>query len=151
MLLNIHMVFWQSYIVVLWGVYAFCGFLLGLKNKKNSFGLCNVFNPLGAFVWIDAIVFGLFFFLVSIFCLLLNQWIIFLLIISVFWMIRSLGEVLYWFLEQFAVKHRNPPHTLWPYEWFKGEEVWIVMQIFWQCIAVVGIVTSVVLFSRLKF
>jgi len=141
---------WQGFFVVFWGVYAFSGFLLGLKNKKNPFGLCNTFNPIGAFVWIDAIVFGLFFFLVSIFSFLFKQWNLFLLIAAVFWTIRSLGEVIYWFLEQFATKHRNPPHTLWPYKWFKGEEVWIVMQIFWQCIAVIGIVTSLYLWTLLR-
>lgn len=140
----------QSFTIIFCGVYAFIGFLMGWRNKKNPFGLCNIFNPLGAFVWIDAIVFGLFFSLISAVCLLLNQWIIFLLVISTFWTIRSLGEVLYWFLEQFGTKHRNPPHTLWPYKWFKGEEVWIVMQIFWQCIAVIGIVTSLYLWTLLR-
>ncbi len=144
------MIFWQSIIVVVWGAYALGAFLMGVKNKKNPFGLCNIFNPLGAFVWIDAIVFGLFFLMTSVFCLLSNQWILFLLIISVFWTIRSLGEVLYWFLEQFATNHRNPPHTLWPYKWFKGDEVWIVMQIFWQVVAVIGIVASIWLFRHLN-
>lgn len=139
------MIFWQNFFVVLWGVYALSGFLMGIKNKKNPFGLCNIFNPLGAFVWIDAVVFGLFFLMTSVFCLLSNQWVLFLLIISVFWTIRSLGEVLYWFLEQFATNHRNPPHTLWPYKWFKGEEVWIVMQIFWQVISVIFIVATIYL------
>jgi len=139
------MIFWQSIIVVVWGVYALSGFLMGIKNKKNPFGLCNIFNPIGAFVWIDAIVFGLFFLMTSVFCLLSNQWVLFLFILSVFWTIRSMGEVLYWFLEQFATTHRNPPHTLWPYRWFKGEEVWIVMQIFWQCLSVIFIVTTIYL------
>lgn len=144
------MFFWQNILVFLFGLYSLSGFLLGLKHRKNPLSLCNTFNPIGAFVWVDAVVFGLFFSLVSLFCLVFSQWMLFLLITSVFWTVRSIGEQIYWFHEQFASKHRNSPHTLWPYRWFKGEEVWIVMQIFWQCVAVVGIIASVLLFGRLK-
>lgn len=132
----------QIIIVLLWGIYSFIAFFLGWRHRKNPFGLSRWFLPLGAFVWTDTIVFGLFFFLVSAFCLVTNQFILFLLIFSVFWTIRSVGEQVYWFLEQFAVAHKNAPHTLWPKKWFKGQESWIVMQITWQCVSAIFIVLS---------
>lgn len=138
----------QVIIVLAFGAYSLAAFLLGLKHRKNPLGLTKLFLPLTVFVWVDAVVFGLFFFLVSVFCLLTNQFILFLLIFSVFWTVRSIGETIYWFMEQFTSKHLNPPRTLWPSKFYKGDEVWIVMQIFWQCVSVVGIITSVYLFSK---
>ncbi len=138
----------QTVIVLAFGIYSLTGFLFGLKNRKNPLGLTKLFLPLTVFVWADAVVFGLFFFLVSVFCLLTSDFILFLLIFSVFWTVRSIGETIYWFIEQFASKHLNPPSTLWPSKFYKGDEVWIVMQIFWQCVSVVGIITSVYLFSK---
>ncbi len=142
---------WQNIIVLTLGIVACSSFLIGLKNRKNPFGLCKIFNPLGAFVWVDAVIFGLFFTLVSVFCLIIQEWTLFLVVFFVFWTVRSTGEQIYWFLEQFAQKHRNPPHTLWPYKFFKGEEVWIVMQIFWQCVSVISITILIyLLISMLK-
>lgn len=136
-------------LLLIFFVYSLIGFSYGLKNKKNPYGLAKLFLPLGAFVWVDTIVFGLFFSLTSLVCLVLKQPLLFLLIYSVFWAVRSIGEQVYWFLEQFAIHHRNPPHTLWPKRWFKGEESWIVMQTVWQCVTVVSIVASVYLFVLL--
>lgn len=133
----------QTDFVVFFAFYAFLGFILGIKNRRVPFGECRILNPLGAFVWIDAVVFGLFFTLVAIFCLFFEQFVLFCLIFTIFWAIRSIGEQVYWFLEQFAVTHRNKPQTLMPYRFFKGEETWIVMQIFWQCVSVVAIIASI--------
>lgn len=138
---------WQNLVLVLFLVYSLAGFFYGLKYKKNPYGLCKRFTLIGAFVWTDAFIFGLFFSLISILCLLLQQWVLFGLIYSVFWLVRSIGEQIYWFHEQFAVSHRNSPHTLLPSKLFKGEEVWIVMQTFWQCVSVVSVVASVYIVS----
>jgi hypothetical protein len=137
---------YQQIIVSMILLYSFSAFLLGIKNRKNPFGLSKLFLPISVFVWVDAVVFGFFFTLVSLFSLAFHQWILFWLMFAVFWAIRSIGEQVYWFLEQFTQVHRNPPHTLWPHKWFKGQETWIVMQIFWQCISVVSIIFSVYLF-----
>ncbi len=138
---------WQNLVLVLFLVYSLAGFFYGLKYKKNPYGLCKRCTLIGAFVWTDAFIFGLFFSLISILCLLLQQWVLFGLIYSVFWLVRSIGEQIYWFHEQFAVSHRNSPHTLLPSKLFKGEEVWIVMQTFWQCVSVVSVVASVYIVS----
>lgn len=136
----------EQFILLLIFLYSLLAFLSGFRNRKNPFGISRRFLPFSAFVFIDSVVFGPFFVIVSLFCLLLNQWILFLLIFSVFWTVRSIGEQVYWFHEQFAVKHRNVPSTLWPHKLFKGEEIWVVMQTFWQCISVIGIILSVYLF-----
>lgn len=133
--------------MVLFLFYSSIAFLMGLSRRKNPFGLTPQFNLISAFVWVDAIVFGAFFALASLLCLILQDFILFLLIFFVFWTIRSVGEQMYWFHEQFSLKHKNPPHTLWPSKFFKGEEVWIVMQIVLQCISVVSLISSVYLFS----
>lgn len=133
----------ENIILVSFLLYSLAGFLYGLSNRKNPYGLCKRFTLIGAFVWTDAFIFGLFFSLINILCLVLQQWVLFGLIYSVFWLVRSIGEQVYWFHEQFAVTHRNSPHTLWPSKVFKGEEVWIVMQTFWQCVSVVSIVSII--------
>jgi len=139
----------QTALILSWGVYSLFGFIYGYAKtakRNNPYGLCYWFNPLGAFVWADAVVFGLFFFLVSIVSLLLQDFILFLLFFFVFWTIRSIGEQVYWFLEQFAVQHRNPEHTLWAHRFFPRNSVWIANQIYWQCVSVIAIIGSVYLF-----
>ena len=137
----------QNIFLSLFFVYSLSALLLGLKHRKNPFGLTHQYVLLGSFVWVDAAVFGAFFSLVSLLCIFLSDFILFLLIFSVFWTIRSIGEQIYWFLEQFANTHRNKPRTLWPSKIYKGEEVWIVMQTVMQCISVVFIISSVYLLS----
>lgn len=141
--------FWQI-ILIVFGLYSLTALLKGYyktKIKNNPYGLSYWFNPISSYVWADAVVFGAFFFFVSFLCLVLNDFILFLLIFSVFWTVRSIGESIYWFLEQFAVQHRNPEHTLWFSKWFPKNSSWIANQIINQCIATVGIVLSVYLFS----
>lgn len=139
----------QFLLVVLWGMYACSAFIRGLrqvKSKNNPYGLCAEFNLLGAFVWADAVIFGAFFTGVSIAILIVQDFILFLLSISLFWTIRSVGEQMYWFMEQFAVNHRNPEHTLWFSKYFKRNSSWIAMQIYWQCISVISIISTVYFF-----
>ena len=141
---------WQYIIVIFVAVYSLGGFLLGYKQtklKRNPYGLSKWFNPLGSFVWADAVIFGLFFFLTSVLSLVLKDFILFLLVFSVFWTVRSIGESTYWFLEQFADTHKNPEHTLWISRWFTRNSSWIANQIVNQCITVIGIITSAYLFK----
>lgn len=140
----------QTIIIVLFGVYSLLGFFLGLKNtrfKKNPYGLTPWLNPMGAFVWTDAVTFGAFFFLASVISYILQDFTLLLLIYSVFWVVRSVGESFYWFLEQFAEKHKNKPENLKGHKFFPGESIYIHYQIFWQCVSVVSIIASVYLFS----
>lgn len=141
----------QLIFLLLWFGYAMGGFLLGLRQtyyKKNPYGLSFWLNPLGAFVWGDAVIFGIFNMLIVFVAIILKDFILFLLLTSVFWVVRSIGEQMYWFHEQFATNHRNLEHTLRLSKFFPRNSVWIAMQIYWQCVSVVAIVSSVYLFFR---
>lgn len=146
------MYLWQNIIVILFAVYSLGGFFLGFRKtyyKKNPFGLTPFLNFLGAFVWADGVVFGLFFFLTSLFAIVVQNFLLFCLVYSVFWVIRSLGEQSYWFHEQFTLHHKNPPHTLKMSKFYPGESIWVHYQIFWQCISVISIISSVYFFVQL--
>jgi hypothetical protein len=137
-------------LIIAWGLYALAGLLWGLKHSRQSQTnqLSPLFLPLGAFVWADAVVFGLFWLLVVGLCLLIGDWLLFLLIGSVFWAVRSLGEMIYWLNEQFSTVHRNPPEKFkFLFKFFPNDSVWFVYQIFWQCVLVISLVVSVKLFS----
>lgn len=113
------------------------------KYKKNAYGKTKSLFFIGAFVWADAVVFGLFWTIVTISIIYLKDLRLFLLIISVFWVVRGLGESIYWFNQQFSTVNRNPikHHTL--YTIFHDDSVWFVDQIIWQCITVLSIVASI--------
>lgn len=69
---------------------------------------------LGAFVWEDLFVISLFSFGSLLATLLARDWRVGLLIYLVFWVIRNLGEMIYWFLQQF-----NQP-TVYPHNQYHG-------------------------------
>ena len=141
---------WQTTILVLFLFYSILGFVKGLhesKDRKNAYGSSTVFNLLGAFVWADAVVFGIFWVVVVSFCLYLNDWLLFLLVYSVFWMVRSVGEVIYWFNQQHSTVIRKKPEDLWFFKYFHNDSVWFVYQIYWQCFLVITIILSVYLFN----
>jgi len=140
------MYFWQKIFLLASSFFSFSGFLKGLyqcKNKKNPFGLTSIYNIIGAFVWGDTVVFGLFWTIIPLTALLLNDWLLFLLIISLFWLFRSIGEMIYWFSQQFSGKVRNPPENLRLFSLFSGDSVWFAHQIIYQCLAVISTVLSI--------
>jgi hypothetical protein len=141
----------QQIILLIFAAFNFAIFFKAFrecKTKKNAFGLTPWLNFLGAFVWGDAVVFSLFWALVSLVTWWLNDWLLFWLIVSVFWAVRSWGETIYWLNQQFSTIERNPPkkHILYPI--FHNDSVWFVHQIIWQCVTVISIVVSLY-FGRL--
>lgn len=145
------MIWWQTIILIFIALYSTVAFFQGFKNtyiKKNPYGLTPRFNILGSFVWVDAVVFGAFFSIVSVVSILFQNINLFLLVFCVFWVIRSVGEQIYWFLEQFADKNRNKPENLPMSKYFPGKSVYIYTQIFWQCISVIAIILSVYFFLQ---
>ena len=138
---------WQKIIIIIWGIISFALFVKGFKeskDKKNAYGLTPFF-PFGAFVWGDAVVFGFFWTAVFVVVLILNDWTLFLLIISVFWVVRSIGETIYWFNQQFSKINRNPPEKNWMFKYFHNDSVWFIHQIGWQCVTVISIIFSIYL------
>lgn len=139
---------WQKGTVLVYGLFALVGFLTGLREcrvKKNSYGKTHIFNLLGAFAWGDAVIFGLFWALVSLAVFWLNDWLLFLLFLAIFWLVRSFGETVYWFNQQFARADKNPSERFWFTKIFHNESVWFVHQVIWQCVLVVSIILSLYL------
>lgn len=115
------------------------------KHHKNAFGLTRHLFFIGAFVWADVVVFSPFWIIASTIPIYLKSWTVFLLIVSVFWLVRSIGETLYWFHQQFSPINRNPIETLPLKSVFHNDSIWFVHQIFWQCITVLTIITTIYL------
>lgn len=136
---------WQALFLL---AYASTSLFLAVKGfyesskKGNAFGTVHSFT-MGAYVWGDAVVFGAFWFLVSIVTLLLSDWVLFWLIFSLFWVVRSFGETIYWFNEQHAVKKRVNIKKKYLYKYFHNDSVLFIYQIIQQCITVVALVASI--------
>jgi hypothetical protein len=111
---------------------------LGQLKKNNPGGITPWLLPFGIFVWGDGLILGLFWFFVSLFVLWTNNWQLFFLIYLLFWMVRSSGEVLYWFMQQFSAVVKDPPETLWLSKLMPGESVWFGYQLIWQCVFVIS-------------
>jgi hypothetical protein len=144
------MAFWQRILIIIYALTSLLVFIKGFyesKYKKNAFSLARPLVFWGAFVWGDAVIFGLFWILVSTTTLVLDDWILFLLTLSIFWGVRSLGETIYWFNQQFSTINRNPPEHLPWRSVFHNDSVWFIHQIIWQCVTVVSIILSIYLAS----
>ncbi len=140
---------WHTYFVIAYGIFSLVGALLGYYQSKRGRTYSNdgIFNLIGAFVWADATVFGLFWVFACVAVLFLNSWTLFLLLLSVFWLVRSIGETIYWFNQQFSTVHRSNPENFYIYRIFGDDSVWFVWQIFWQCVTVVTLITTVLMFK----
>ncbi|HSX08747.1 MAG TPA: hypothetical protein VLF93_01180 [Candidatus Saccharimonadales bacterium] len=139
---------WETIFLSFFALFSFSIFIKGLVEsyKKNAKGVTILLYWIGIFVWADAVVFGLFWFLASLFVLFIfRSWLLFLLIFSVFYLVRSIGETIYWFNQQFSHLERNPPHTLIGYRLFKDDSLWFVYQMWWQCIIVISVITTIYL------
>jgi len=138
---------WQQIIVSVFGVTSLTLFLVGFyqtKYKKNAFGNFYPLNLIGAFVWGDAVVFGIFWSVVSAIVLARGDFILFLLVFSVFWLVRSAGEAIYQLLQQFSTKELNSINNF-PFlkSIFHNESMWFAYQIYWQCITVTTLLFSI--------
>lgn len=112
-------------------------------RKGNSFGLIRKFSFLGIFVWGDALILSLFWSVTAVICLWLQDLWLFLSIVSIFWLVRSVGETFYWFLQQFASEKRDAPESLIGYNLVKNESIWFIYQVMWQCLTVISVMSSI--------
>lgn len=113
------------------------------KRNKNAFGESKLYIPLGAWVWGDVFILGIFWLLTSIFLFIYWDLNLFILFVSVFWVIRSFGEFTYWLNQQFSTVMRNPPKNLLFHNIFHNDSIWFIYQIIWQCLTVVAIISSI--------
>lgn len=138
----------QATVVVLWGFLGLAISLAGFyqcRSRRKAYGATPLLLPFGSFVWGDAAIFGLFWLAAALVCFLLGDWLLFLLITSLFWVVRSLGEMIYWFNQQFSKVNRNPPEDKLIFRIFHNDAVWFVYQIVWQCVLVAALVASIYL------
>jgi hypothetical protein len=132
--------------LIFFAAISFIVFLLGsIKSIKNNNAYGNTFPlyVMGIFVWGDAMVFGLFWTLASLFSLAIRSWLFFLLVESVFWIVRSFGETIYWFNQQFSVVKRAPAKKLPGYAYLENDSIWFVYQILWQCVTIISIISAI--------
>lgn len=114
-----------------------------VRFKNNPFGLTPWLLPLGIFVWGDAMIFGLFWAFSAVLAWVLKDWYLFWLIFSVFWVVRGLGETVYWLNQQFSTIDRNPFQKILGGKFFNNDSIWFVYQIIWQCVMVFGTIASI--------
>ena len=141
---------YEKIFFIVFSFYSAVCFIKGyLETKKgNPFGLSKLSLLIGAYVWADNVVFGLFWLLATSIAFLKGDLILFGLIYSIFWTIRGLGETMYWLNEQFSTIQRNPPESLAFFRLFKNDSVWFIHQIINQCITVAAII-SVIYFIKI--
>ena len=138
---------WQAVFIFLYSLHGALGTIHGYHKcrKGNSYGWTPQYYLHGAFVWGDILVFGIFWPIVGAISLIRQDWLLFLLIQALFWLVRSLGETIYWFNEQFAAKNRNHPASLPGFHIFGNDSIWYVYQIIAQLITVISLVATIVL------
>lgn len=113
-------------------------------RKGNYHGEAFPFHPLGAYVWADAVVFGLFWTVSTIVLYKIGDWNLFWAYYFVFSAVRYLGETIYWFNEQFAGKKLEDTKKKWPYRFFKDEKVVrFTYQTIAQCLTVVSVILAI--------
>ena len=127
------------------GLYALTAFILGISQivKRNPYGLTHQYSILGIFVWGDAVLISPFWMALSTAYLKHQNLSFSLFAMSVFWSVRSLGEMIYWLNQQFATHKRDLPETLWLYKLVRSDAIWFMYQVFWQMILVISIIGSV--------
>jgi hypothetical protein len=115
-----------------------------LKSKKGeSFVVTNYLFFLGIFVWGDGLIFGPLWSIAGVFFGLQNDLTGLLVFISVFWLVRSYGEVMYWMQEQFVKNHRNDCKKMIGYSIVKNESIYFLYQIVWQSVMIISIISTI--------
>lgn len=131
--------------LIIFSFYSLFGFVKGFlecKKMKNPFGHAFLFLPIGAFVWGDALILGIFWTVVTLVTFFLDDFLLFLLFYSLFWTVRSMGEILYWMNQQFSHKSLEQPEWWWSYKLVGDRAVWFINQLVWQCALVITIILS---------
>lgn len=126
---------------------AIIGLLNGYQNttiSKNAYGVTPWLFPWGIFVWGDGLVIGPFFVIVALITFLTQDFNLMMLLFCAFWLVRGVGESIYWLNQQFSTVIREKPKDVPFFGKMVGDESgWFMMQIFMQCIAVFALVGTI--------
>jgi len=112
-------------------------------RNKNAYGLTKYLFFLGMFVWGDVFIFSIFWTFVALLCIMTGNIYLFFTFVSLFWVVRSVGETVYWLNQQFSQVKREPPEKVELYSLVKNDAVWFMQQIKNQCISVIALVSSI--------
>ncbi len=114
--------------------------ILFFSYKKSvagsSFSETPFLWPLGIFVWGDGLILAPFWICMAVVMFFSRDWHLLYMLVSLFWLVRSAGEVIYWFNQQFSTLERNNPKHMLGYQLVKNDSVWYLYQLFWQCIVI---------------
>jgi len=142
------MLIWQKLIILIYCLFSLGVFLKSLYEcawKRNNYQDVLLLWAVGGFVWADGVVYGLFWFLTSLVCLVLGNWALFLLTVSVYWAVRTAGESFFFFNMQFQPLEKYPPKYFALYKHFHNESVYFAFQVTWHCVTAICIVLSIYL------
>jgi hypothetical protein len=143
-------------LILLWLILIALLFCLSLIKLRQSNGKIHFIYswafPLGAFVWEDLLVFSLLNILATIITLFFRDVRIFYLFFLMFWVVRSLGETIYWMLQQFLEPNKPPHNEYHRFDKLKKafgnleyQSFFILLQVMYQAITVIALVLIVYL------
>lgn len=126
-------------------------FFLSIKKVRSNKKGCDFIYRwgffIGAFVWEDLLIFSLFHIGVSVITIIFGDFKLWLLFFVVFWLVRSAGETLYYFLQQFIQPKHHPHYINAHFESLRNifgniseQKVFIILQVTMQVVLVVSIV-----------
>ena len=130
-------------------VFSFVRIRTGKKIAEFTY---NFGFLIGAFVWEDMFVFSVYGLAASIATTWLGQWKYGLLFFLVFWMVRSAGETLYFFLEQF-IEPKHYPHYVdehfglirYIFGNISYQQCLIILQVMFQVIMMTSVISLITL------
>lgn len=113
------------------------GNFAGFEPLLYWFGL-----PYGSFIWGDLLVFSLLWLAISLVLLKIENPRFFWIAFFAFWAVRSSGEAMYWFIQQFNPKSIPWPQLfprVWILKGLSNKEFWVFNQVTHQSIAIASI------------
>ncbi|HSW97044.1 MAG TPA: hypothetical protein VLF89_04435 [Candidatus Saccharimonadales bacterium] len=133
--------------------------LTRIRNSKEHIGFIYSWAfVFGAFVWEDLLVFSFFNFLVILYVLLIKDIRQGLLIFTAFWMIRSAGETLYFFMQQFTQPLHYPHDIHWHFSVMQklfgkisNQKCFIILQVMFQIVMVLAVSILILLLQNWKY
>jgi hypothetical protein len=145
----------MSVVAILGIVFFFLAIIsfLKVRNSHEKIGFIYPWGwPIGAFVWEDLFVFSLLGTITTIIVTVLHDLRVGYLFFLVFWIVRSAGETLYFFLQQFSqptvYPHQLKDHFKTMHKIFgsiSDQKCYILLQIFQQSILVCSLVALILL------
>lgn len=132
-------IFIVGQLLLWWRAYYHC-------QHGRSFSLTRWLSPLSMFVWGDVLLIAPFWAFAGLVSIVSNDILIFFLIASTFYLVRAIGETIYWFLQQFSETKRDKPKDLVGYSVVKNESIYFLYQLMWQILTVIFLLTTVYLF-----